>query len=232
MLILRGLIGGLFNVAFFGACLIVPAGLVPGGTWYWTRALVFLGVYGFIMVVAIVTLATKAPASLEARLKAPASKKQPVADRIVTAFLVLWFLAWLSFIPVDVFYLKLMSPPQLVVSLFGGVLTLAGYAIVMTAIYQNSFAVPIVEDLTDGGQVLVDTGLYAWVRHPLYLGMLPFVAGIALWLRSYASLIATVGMLVILIARITVEEKSLRKTLPGYTEYIKKVRYRLVPLVW
>jgi protein-S-isoprenylcysteine O-methyltransferase Ste14 len=62
--------------------------------------------------------------------------------------------------------------------------------------------------------------------------MLPFVAGIALWLGSYASLIATVGMLVILIARITVEEKSLRKTLPGYTEYMEKVRYRLVPLVW
>ena len=188
--------------------------------------------YGFILVVSIVALAVKAPASLEARLKSPASKKQPVADRIVTAFLILWFLGWLVSIPIDVFYLKLLPTPQCAVSVCGGVLSLIGYAIVMTSIYQNPFAVPIVEDQTEGGQVLVDTGLYARVRHPLYLGMLPFVAGFALWLESYVSLIATSGTLIILIARIVVEEKTLRKTLPGYTEYIEKVSYRLVPFVW
>lgn len=232
MLILKGLIGGLFQLALFGAFLILPAGLVPGGTWYWPRALMFLGVYGFILEAAIVVLAVVAPASLEARLKAPVSKTQPVADRIVTAFMMLLILAWFVSIPIDVFYLKLLPPPKVPVLVCGVVLSLAGFAIAMATIYENSFAIPIVEDQSERGQVLVDTGPYARVRHPLYVGLLLFFAGIALWLESYASLIALPVILISLIARIVVEEKTLRKTLPGYIEYMAKVRYRLIPYVW
>jgi protein-S-isoprenylcysteine O-methyltransferase Ste14 len=232
MLVAKGLVRGLFQLALFATFLLVPAAFVPGGTWYWPRALVFLGVYGVILAASTVVLALVAPASLEARLKAPGSKKQPVADRIITAVLVLTALGWFASIPVDVFYLKLLPKPQFVISVFGGALFLLGFAIVLAAIYQNSFAVPIVEDQTERGQTLVDTGLYGVVRHPLYLGMLPFLAGIALWLESYASLIAVSVLLSVLVARIIVEEKVLRKTLPGYVEYMRKVRYRLVPFVW
>ncbi len=232
MLIAKGLIRGLFQLAVFGILLLVPAAFVPGGTWYWPRALVFLGVYGVILAASIVVLAVMAPASLEARLKAPGSKKQPVADRIVTAILVLTAVGWFASIPVDVFYLKLLPKPQFVVSVFGGALFLLGFVIVLAAIYQNSFAVPIVEDQTERGQTLVDTGLYGVVRHPLYLGLLPFFSGIALWLESYASLIAVSALLIVLIARIIVEEKVLSKTLPGYAEYMEQVQDRLVPFVW
>jgi protein-S-isoprenylcysteine O-methyltransferase Ste14 len=216
----------------FGAFLLVPAGLIPGGTYYWPRALLFLGVYGFILLATVAVLAVVAPASLEARLKAPASKKQPVADRIVTVFLILSFLAWLVSIPIEVFYLKLLPTPQFAVSVCGGVLSLVGFAIVIAATYQIAFAIPIVEDQTERGQVLIDTGPYAYLRHPMYFGVLPFLAGIALWLESYASLIAMSAIFVILIVRIVVEEKVLRKTLPGYTEYMERVRYRIVPFVW
>ena len=73
MLIARGLLGGLFRLAVLGAVLLVPAGLVPGGTWYWPRAFVFLGLYAVVLAASIVVLAVGAPASLEARLKVPAS---------------------------------------------------------------------------------------------------------------------------------------------------------------
>ena len=232
MLILRGLIGGLFQVALFGSLLVVPAGLVPGGTWYWPRALLFLGVYGCVLVISIVALAIKAPASLEARLKPLASKKQPFTDRLVTLGLVLWGVGWFVSIPIDVFFWKLLPTPGFAASGFGAVLTAAGFAIIMAAIYENSFAAPIVEDQTDVGQVLIDTGPYARVRHPLYLGFLPFVAGISLWLESYTSLIVGFGSLVWVIGRIVVEERIVRHTLPGYSEYVEKVPYRLVPFVW
>ena len=232
MLILRGVIGGLFQVAVFGSLLVVPAGLVPGGTWYWPRALLFLGVYGCVLVISIVGLAIKAPANLEARLKPPVSRKQPVADRIVTTVLMLWFLDWFVSIPIDVFYWKLLPAPGFTVSALGAVLSVAGFGIIMAAIYENSFAVPIVEDQTEVGQVLVDTGPYARVRHPLYLGLLPFVAGISLWLESYTSLIVSFGFLVVIVGRLVVEERMLRQTLPGYSEYVEKVPYRLVPFVW
>jgi hypothetical protein len=139
--IVRGLVGGLLQLALFAVALVVPAGLVPGGTWYWPRALIFLGLYGVVLEAAVVTLAVVAPASLAARLSPPASKKQPTADRIATAFLVIATLGWFV------------------------------------------FAIPIVEDQTDRAQVLVETGLYARLRHPMYLGILLFHAGLALWLE-------------------------------------------------
>ena len=232
MLIIKGLLGGLVQLAILGAFLIVPAGLVPGGTWFWERALIFIVVYGIIVEATIVTFAVKAPASLQSRLGKPSSKNQPFADRIITAMLGLTLLAWFVFIPVDVFYLKLLPTPQLAVSVAGAVLLLLGYAVVMAAIYKNSFIVPVVADLTEQGQGVVDTGLYGVVRHPLYAGLVPLFAGIALWLESYAGLVAMVVPLAVLVARIVVEEKSLQQTLPGYADYMKRVRYRLVPFIW
>lgn len=231
-LITQGLIGGLFQLALFAVALVVPAGLVPGGTWYWPRGLLFLGLYGVVLEISVVALAVAAPASLAARLRGPASKKQPAADRVATAFLVLSTLSWFVFIPIDVFHLKLLPPPPLEVTLGGAALSLAGFAVILAAIYQNSFAIPIVEDQSDRGQVLVDTGLYAHVRHPFYLGLLLFYAGVALWLESYASLLTLVVVLLALLTRIVVEETTLRKTLPDYSAYVARVPYRIVPLVW
>ena len=62
--------------------------------------------------------------------------------------------------------------------------------------------------------------------------MLPFVAGISLWLESYTSLIVSFGFLVVIVGRLVVEERMLHQTLPGYSEYVEKVPYRLVPFVW
>ncbi len=231
-LILRGLIGGLFQFTLFAAAIIVPAGLIPGGTWHWPRALIFVALYGVVLEVSIVVLALTAPASLAARLTPPASRKQPAADRLATAFLVVATLGWLVFIPVDVFHLKLLPPPSLPVSLAAAVVSLAGFGITLAAIYQNSFAIPIVEDQSGRGQVLVDSGLYAFVRHPMYLGILLFHAGLALWLESYASLLTLLVILLALLARTRVEEATLRRTLPAYGAYAARVPYRLVPLLW
>jgi hypothetical protein len=158
MLIVKGLIGGLVQLALFSAFLIIPAGLVTGGTWYWDRALIFIGAYGVILEATIVTLAVIAPDSLEARLKAPASKKQPIADRIITAIIILTTLGWFVLIPVDVFYLKLLPSPHIAASICGGVLSLFGFAIIFAAIYQSSFAIPIVEDQSNkiyGGPLML-----------------------------------------------------------------------------
>ena len=232
MLIIKGLLGGLFQVALLGAFLIVPAGLVPGGTWLWERALIFLGVYGGVLGLTIVVFAFKAPGGLEARLAMPGGSEQSRASRLASTFLISTFSAWMIFIPVDVFYLKLLPPPQLGVSVAGLVLLLLGFGIVAAAIYENRFIVPYVADQTEQGQTLVDTGPYGVVRHPLYAGLLPFGAGIALWLGSYAALIAVCAPIATLVVTILVEEQTLREALPGYADYMKRVRYRLVPFVW
>lgn len=231
-LILKGLAGGLLQLALFAVALLVPAGLVAGGTWYWPRGLIFVALYGLVLEAAVVILAVKAPASLAARLRPPDRQQQPVADRAATAFLVLSILAWFGFIPIDVFDLKLLPQPTLAVSVGGAALSLAGFVVILAAIYQNSFAIPIVENQSARAQVLVDSGLYARVRHPMYLGILLFHAGLALWLGSYASLLTLLVILLALLTRVVVEETTLRTTLPDYGAYAARVPYRLIPLIW
>ena len=218
MLIIKGLLGGLFQLVLFAALLLIPA-----GTWHWPRALQFLVVYAFLYWFLSSRFARLAPASLEAALQAPVAKSQPMADRIITLFIVLSFCAWFVFIPIEVFRLQYCRRPHLIVSVFGAVLFFAGFGIVMTAMYQNAFAAPIVKDQSERGQVLIDTGLYGRIRHPFYLGMLLFLIGIALWLESYASVLVLPLVFVFLVARIFVEEKTLREILPGYIEYMAKV---------
>jgi len=227
MLVLRGLIGGLIQLVLLAALLLIPA-----GTWHWPRAIHFLAVYGLVNSVSIVALARLAPASLEARLTAPSAKSHPMADRVVTPLFIVSFFAWLAFIPIDVFRLRLLPLPPLEVSVFGAVLSLVGYGVIWTTLFQNAFAAPIVKDQSERGQVLIDTGLYGRVRHPFYLGFLVFFIGLALWLESYASVPSLLLPFSFLVARITVEERTLEETLPGYANYTRRVRYRLVPFVW
>jgi len=227
MLVLRGLIGGSFQIAWFAALLLIPA-----GTWHWPRAIQFLVVYCLATSISIVALARLAPASLEARLMAPAAKSQPLADRIVTPLFIASLCAWLAFIPIDVFRLRLLPLPPLEVSVLGAILSLAAYAAIWTTLFQNAFAAPIVKDQSERGQVLIDTGLYGCIRHPFYLGFLLLFAGLALWLESYAGVPALLLPGAFLIARIAIEERTLRDTLPGYADYTQRVRYRLIPFVW
>jgi len=227
MLVAKGLARVVSQVALFAAFLLIPA-----GTWDWPRAIQFLSGFAVVHTIATLALAWRAPASLEARLPSTSGKKPPEADRIVALFLATMLGGWFVFIPIDVFRLQLLPQPSLALSMFGGGLWLAGYGVMLASLVQNEFAEPVVKDQADRGQVLIDTGLYAYVRHPMYLGALLFFAGIALWLESIASLLAVPLAFAPLIARIFVEEKALQGTLDGYSGYMERVRFRLIPFVW
>ena len=227
MFLIKGLIGAILQIAFFGALLLIPA-----GTWQWIEANQFLYCYGFLTLVSTVFLAIKAPRSLEARMEMPMNESQPLSDRIATTFLLVFLVGWFVFIPIDIFHLKLLAPPQYSISILGGAASLLGYGIMLTALYQNEFATPVVRDQSDRGHELRDTGLYGLVRHPFYTGFILFCLGMALWLQSYAALIAGLLPITALIGRIYAEEKILQETLPGYKEYMSRTRYRIIPFVW
>ena len=79
---------------------------------------------------------------------------------------------------------------------------------------------------------MIDTGPYAIVRHPIYLGGLVLFAGIPLTLGSFWALVpAAVATLVILV-RTVMEDRMLHEELGGYKEYAARVRHRLIPGVW
>jgi protein-S-isoprenylcysteine O-methyltransferase Ste14 len=82
------------------------------------------------------------------------------------------------------------------------------------------------------GQKVVSTGLYAYVRHPTYAGVLPMLVGMPLALGSWWGLFGLVLIVPALIWRLIDEEKFLCKNLRGYTEYANEVRYILIPFVY
>ncbi len=231
MLIIRGILGGIFQLAIIGSMLIVPAGLASG-EWGWSRGWQFVVCYGFVMLAVIIAMAVFAPNSLEARLKPPASHKQPFKDKIATFFVLFAIALYFVFIPLDVFLWQVFGAPSQVISVLGVILCATGYAFITWAIFTNSFAIPIVEDQSDQGQILIDTGPYAFVRHPMYLGILPFLAGASLWLQSWASLLLLGIVILTLIGRIRIEERTLLDTLDGYPEFCERRPYRLLPFVW
>ena len=227
MLVIKGVVGSLFQTAIIGALILLPA-----WTWQWTEANQFLICYAILSVFSAVFLALKAPASLEARMEMPMNETQPSSDRIATTFLLVFLVGWFVFIPIDVFYLKLLAPPQQMIQILGGILSLFGYVIMLLALYQNEFATPVVRDQSERGHELRDTGLYGLVRHPFYTGFILFCIGMALWLQSYATLIVGLLPLTALIGRIYAEEKILQETLPGYREYMSRTRNRIIPFIY
>ncbi len=156
MLIIRGILGGIFQLAIIGSMLIVPAGLAAG-EWEWVRGWQFVVCYGLVMMTVIVAMAVFAPNSLEARLKPPSSEKQPFKDKIATFFVLLAITLYFIFIPLDVFIWQVFGPPPQMISVLGAVLCASGYALITWTIFANSFAIPIVEDQSDQGQILIDT---------------------------------------------------------------------------
>lgn len=233
MLIIRGIIAVLFQVIGFGILLLVPAGLLPGGTWYWERAIYFLIGYGIFVEILVIWLCIAAPAGLEARFKIRAKdNKRPKEDKILMPFLVIFILALFIVIPMDVFYLHLLPKPGPTWSIIGVVLIVFGLLFNVGSIYVNAFITPTIQDQTEEGQKVTDTGVYSIVRHPFYSSLILFFGGIAIWLESWVGVIALLPILVVMILRIRVEERTLKSTLPGYSKYMKKVKYRLLPFVW
>lgn len=230
MLILRGLLGGLVQLMMLGAMLIVPAGLIAGA-WSWPDGWRFLLIFGVMQFFAIIAMALIVPDSLERRLQPPVSDAQPKGDKLATVLVIAGFVVCFSAVPVSLFALD-HPPIASTVRAVGGVVALIGYIFIFWTFFANSYASPVVEDLTDEGQSVIETGPYAVVRHPMYLGLLFLCGGVSLWLGSWSFLVTLPLLVLILANRIRIEEQELRVTLPGYEDFCAKRRFRLIPMIW
>jgi len=220
-------LGVVSNVAIFGLSLFLPAGTID-----WWRAWVFLGVVLVGAVASTAALNRADPALLEERFKPPVQKGQPLADKILVLLLVATFVGLIVFIPMDLFRFHLLARPGMVVSAAGLVLFAAGWWIMTRAMLDNPFAVSVVRLQEEREHMVIDSGLYAVVRHPMYAGTIPMLVGMALWLESYAAALLAAVPVGMLVFRIRIEEGFLKRELKGYEEYTKRVKYRLIPFLW
>ena len=225
-LVLNLLVQTIVWFGFMGAIIFSAAGTIDyAGGW------LYLGEMVAISVVLGLHGARVDPGLLKERLKPPMQKDQPLADKLVLIpFLILMF-AGMGVMAADAArWHWSMMPPY--VQWAGCGLILAAIMFIYWTMRTNSFAALVVKIQKDRGQVVITTGPYAIVRHPLYFGALFYIAGTSLVLGSWWGL-AMVPILAFLLGiRIGIEEKTLRMGLEGYDDYARRVRWRLVPLIW
>ena len=107
---------------------------------------------------------------------------------------------------------------------------LIGYGYFALVLMENEYLSRTVE--VQEGQRVVDTGVYATVRHPMYSATLVIFLAMPVILGSVFSFVIMLGYVPIIVARIRGEEALLEQELAGYREYEQKVRYRLIPHIW
>jgi protein-S-isoprenylcysteine O-methyltransferase Ste14 len=201
---------------------------LPAWTFNYWQAWVFIVVFSVSTNAIGVYLSLKDPALLERRKKVgPAAEARGMQKVVIS----LGFLSLLGVMIVSALAHRFgWSPVPLFLTLCGDVLVVLGLFINLLVFRENSYGGASIEIVEN--QRVISTGLYALVRHPMYMGVLVMMIGIPLALDSWWSLAVILLTVPALVIRILDEEKMLRGDLPGYTDYAHKVRFRLVPYLW
>ena len=165
---------------------------------------------------------------LERRMKVGSRAEQQPAQKRIIRVSGLIYLAIMVFPAVD--HRFGWSPVPAAASIAGDAAVVLGLYIVFATFRANSFTAATVE--VAEGQALADTGPYAIVRHPMYLGGLIMLLGTPPALDSALGMLLDIPMALALAWRLTDEERLLRQDLPGYEDYRRRVRWRLDPGVW
>lgn len=208
---------GVFLVAVL---LFLPAGTVeyPGG---W----LLMGILFIPMFLAGLVMMAVNPELLRSRLNA--KEKEREQDLVVKLsglmFLVGFILAGLDF-------RFGWSELPLAVNCVGAALFLLAYAFYAEVLRENTWLSRTIE--VQEGQTVVSTGLYGIVRHPMYAVTLLLFLSMPIVLGSIPAFLVFLCYPLIIAKRIKNEEKVLSRDLPGYAEYLQKVRWRLIPYIW
>ncbi len=219
-LAIGALIKYLLGLIFVGLLLFVPA-----GTFRFFQAWLFIALLFVPMLLLGVVLLIWSPRLLQKRLESKEVEKTQKA--VVGAFAFL-FVAGFIVAGLDHRFGWSHFPAFLLV--LGSVLLLISYALYAEVIRENAYLSRTIR--VQEGQSVVDTGLYAIVRHPMYSATLLLFLSFAIVLGSLWTFLCFLLFIPLFAIRIQNEEKVLLKDLNGYDLYRKKVKYRLIPFIW
>lgn len=214
--------------ALIGLLVFVVLLFLPAGTFDYWQAWLFIAVFAVCTWVPAAYLFRTNPAALERRMRAGPLAETRTVQKAVIGVAGVSALGQLVLSALD--HRFGWSAVPAAISAAGDLLVAVGLGIALLAVVQNSYAAANVT--VEAGQKTVSTGLYGFVRHPLYLGSLVMMMSIPLALGSCWGLLALVPGIFVLVVRIIDEEKMLEQELDGYRDYARKVRYRLIPYVW
>ena len=209
-------------------CGLLLVGLLifwPAGSFSYTGGWLLMGLLFVPMVIAGFVMFFRSPDFLRKRLDA---KEKQAAQKGVLALSGLMFIA--GFVLAGLDFRFGWSKMPLAVTVIASVLFLLAYLLYAEVMRENAYLSRTIR--VEEGQKVVDTGLYALVRHPMYMATILLFMMMPLVLGSWYALIPFAFYPAIIIIRLRDEEKLLTRELPGYEEYKKKVKYRILPFIW
>lgn len=219
-LFLQAILKFSLGVLMIGVLIFLPAGTLDFPAGWLLMGILFVPMFGAGLV-----MMAKNPALLRSRLKAKETRGE---QGMVVKLSGLMFLCGFALAGLDFRFGWLPLPWG--VSLVAAAVFLVAYLLYAEVLRENTWLSRTIE--VQEGQTVVDTGLYGIVRHPMYSVTLLLFLSMPLVLGSLIALPVFLFYPVIIARRIRDEEEFLEAELKGYTEYKKKVKYRLIPLVW
>jgi protein-S-isoprenylcysteine O-methyltransferase Ste14 len=213
-----------------GLLVLVMALLLFGaaGTLRYWQAWLFLATYFIASLALTVYLMKRDPALLARRMSGgPFAEREP-AQKVIMSFASVGFIALLVLPALD--HRFGWSHMGRSVAVAGDLFVLLGWLGIFFVFRENSFASATIESAAE--QRVISSGPYAWVRHPMYATALVMLLGIPIALGSWWGALVVVAILPALIWRLLDEERFLVRNLPEYVAYQRRVRFRLLPLVW
>ena len=210
----------LLAIPALGALLFLPAGTLA----YW-EAWLYLAILLIPMFCVFRYLLKNDPQLLARRMQ---MRERELAQRRIIAASSLYFLVVFTLPGFDQRWGWSDVPPWAVIA--ADLVVLFGYGIFISVLRENQYASRTIQ--VEQGQRVISSGPYAFVRHPMYLGVTLMYLATPIALGSYWALLPALLIVPILVARIVNEEKVLERDLPGYREYERVTRYRLLPRVW
>lgn len=219
-LLLQALVKFVLGLAAFFLLLFLPAGTLH----YWNGWLL-MGLLFVPMLLLGVFLWVKQPELLKKRLHA---KEGEAAQKSVIVWSALTFMA--SFLSAGLDFRYQWTHVPRAAAMIAAVVFLVAYALYGEVMRENAYLSRTVE--VQENQQVIDTGLYGVVRHPMYFSVLLLFFAMPLVLQSWLSLLCMLPLPMILAKRIQNEEKVLKNGLAGYGDYMQRVKFRLIPLIW
>ena len=219
-LLLNALTKYIMGLLLVGALLFLPA-----GTLGYTNGWLFIGLLFAPMLFLGIVLLVKSPELLRKRLDA---REKENTQKGVVALSALLFIAGFVVAGLDFRFGWTDVPLWCVVT--ASVVLLLSYGLYAEVMRENAYLSRTIE--VQNGQKVVDTGLYSIVRHPMYAVTVWLFLSIPVVLGSWWALVCFLPYVAVIAVRIVNEEKVLEAGLEGYSEYKKRVKYRIIPFVW
>lgn len=210
-------------VVFF----LVLLGLILGVANDWGFILGWLFWLSFCIPTFVVTayFLKEDPALIERRIIPQETRPKQMIGQSIAGVL---FIALIVIPAID--YRKEWSTLPFAVSLIADLCVIVGFVIVFKVFKTNTFASRAIEVMEN--QKVIKSGIYAKVRHPMYLGAVLVILATPFSLGSLLGILVALPLIIVIVFRIIDEEKMLIEELEGYCDYCKETKYRLIPYVW